>query len=67
MENVIYRITRIEANKPEVNAELRQEHINEILGLIRYEIFIQNNQISLGRLEALDDILEALKYTIKGE
>ena len=67
MENVIYRITRIEANKPEVNAELRQEHINEILGLIRNEIFIQNNQISLGRLEALDDILEALKYTLRGE
>jgi hypothetical protein len=67
MQNVIYRITRIEANKPEVNAELRQEHINEILGLIRNEIFIQNNQISLGRLEALDDILEALKYTIRGE
>jgi len=67
MDNVIYRLTRIEANKPEVNAELRQEHINEILGLIRNEIFIQNNQISLGRLEALDDILEALKYTLRGE
>ena len=67
MSNAIYRITKIEANKPEVSAELTTAHINEILALVRQEVFIQNDQISIGRLEALDDILEALKYTLKGE
>jgi hypothetical protein len=67
MENVIYRITKIEANKPEVSAELTTAHINEILALIRQEINVQDDQISLGRLEVLDDVLEALKYTLRGE
>ena len=67
MSNVIYRITKIEANKPEVSAELTTAHINEILALVRQEVFIQNDQISLSRLEVLDDIIEGLKYTIKGE
>ena len=67
MSNAIYRITKIEANKPEVSAELTTAHINEILALVRQEVFIQNDQISLSRLEVLDDIIEGLKYTIKGE
>ena len=67
MSNVIYRITKIEANKPEVSAELTTAHINEILALVRQEVFIQNDQISLSRLEVLDDIIEGLKYTLKGE
>ena len=67
MSIVIYRITKIEANKPEVSAELTTAHINEILALVRQEVFIQNDQISLSRLEVLDDIIEGLKYTLKGE
>ena len=67
MSNAIYRITKIEANKPEVSAELTTAHINEILALVRQEVFIQNDQISLSRLEVLDDIIEGLKYTLKGE
>mgnify|MGYP003343683728 FL=1 len=50
-----------------VSAELTTAHINEILALVRQEVFIQNDQISLSRLEVLDDIIEGLKYTLKGE
>lgn len=63
----VYSITKIVANKPELKAELRQEHINEILDLVRHEVNITERYGSIDRLEILDDIIEVFNYQLRGE
>lgn len=64
----VYSITKIVANKPELKAELRQEHINEILDLVRSVCNLgEQETMSIDRLEILDDIIQVLHYQLRGE
>lgn len=64
----VYSITKIVANKPELKAELRQEHINEILDLVRSVCALgEQETMSIDRLEILDDIIQVLHYQLRGE
>lgn len=67
MQNVIYSVTRIAKDQPEVKVELRQEHINEILDLVRGVCNLgEQETMSLDRLEVLDDIIQAFAYKLGG-
>lgn len=68
MQNVRFDITRVEKDQPEVWTSLHQEHINEILDLVRRECNLGAGEtMSISRLEVLDDIIEAFKYQLRGE
>lgn len=68
MQNVIYSVTKIAKDQPEVTVELSQAHINEILELVRRECNLGAGEtMSISRLEVLDDIIEAFKYQLRGE
>jgi hypothetical protein len=65
MQNVNYRITRIEKDKPEIGSALNQIHINEILNLVRRECnILEGENMSIDRLEVLDDIIQIFKYEL---
>jgi len=62
LEKIEYHIKRIEANEPELTARLTQIHINEILELARDESSLYAKEMSMDRLEVLDDIIETFSY-----
>ena len=67
MQNVIYSVTRIAKDQPEVTVELSQAHINEILELVRGACNLgQGETMSLSRLEVLDDIIQSFAYELGG-
>ena len=78
MQNVNYRITKVEKDKNEntavlnqihINeASLDQIHINEILDLVRRECnILKGESISIDRLQVLDDIIQTFNYELRGE
>lgn len=67
MQNVIYSVTKIAKDQPEVTVELSQAHINEILELVRGACNLgQGETMSLSRLEVLDDIIQSFAYELGG-
>ena len=67
MQNVNYRITKVEKDKNENTAVLNQIHINEILDLVRREATMTERYGSIDRLEILDDIIQTFNYELRGE
>lgn len=68
MQNVIYSVTKIAKDQPEVTVELSQSHINEILELVRGACNLgQGETMSLSRLEVLDDIIQSFAYELGGK
>ena len=68
MQNVIYSVTKIAKDQPEVTVELSQAHINEILELVRGACNLgQGETMSLSRLEVLDDIIQSFAYELGGK
>ena len=80
MQNVNYRITKVEIGKNEntavlnqihvneIPAVLNQIHVNEILDLVRRECnILKGESISIDRLQVLDDIIQTFNYELRGE
>ena len=65
LEKIEYRIKRVEADEPELTARLNQIHINEILELVRDEVSLYGKEMSIDRLEILDDILQTFAYALR--
>jgi len=65
LEKIEYHIKRVEADEPELTARLTQIHINEILELARDEAALYGKEMSIDRLEVIDDIIQTFSYALR--
>jgi len=65
LEKIEYHIKRVEADEPELTAHLTQIHINEILELARDEAALYGKEMSIDRLEVIDDIIQTFSYALR--
>ena len=64
LEKIEYHIKRVESDEAELTARLNQIHVNEILELARDEAALYGKEMSMDRLEVLDDIIQTFSYAL---